>query len=117
MTAYPQNQQMHSGDGGLKKHPTILSLLDRLRSRLGPNSFLIQDHWEADLQAIGIANPRDHRVLVYISTYGQPLDHYSYELELPPPPGAEVPYAVAGSGWEVSFEELWVVVSEHLKVA
>lgn len=105
------------GSGGLKKHPTILSVLDQLRSRLGSDSFLIEDHWEVDLQAIGIASSRDHRVPVYISTYGQPLDHYNYELELPPPPGAEVPYAVAGSGWEVSFEELWVVVSEHLKVA
>lgn len=101
----------------LHKNPAILAALDRLWSRLGSDTFVLADHWEADLCAVGIATPRSPGVLVYISCYGEPPGCFAYELELPPPPGDDFPYKVAGTGAGLSFEELAVVVAEHLKHA
>jgi hypothetical protein len=101
----------------LDKDPAILAFLDRLWSRLGPGAFVLADHWEPDLCAVGIASPRDPGVLVYISCYGEPPGRYSYELELPPPPGDGLWYQVAGTGSGLSFEELAGVVAGHLKRA
>lgn len=96
------------------KDPAILAALDRLWSRLGRDTFVLVDHWESDLCAVGIASPRDHRVLIYISCYGEPPGCFAYELELPPPPGDDFPYQVAGTGDGLSLEELAVVVAKHL---
>jgi hypothetical protein len=100
----------------LDKTPAILSVLDRLRSRLGPDAFILADHWENDLCAIGIASPRDPRVLVYISTYTELPDRFGYELEMPQL-GSDAPYQATGRGTNVSFEELVGVIIEHLKRA
>jgi hypothetical protein len=69
----------------LDKDPIIIALLERLGERLGPDSFDIVDHWESDLCAVGIASPRDHGILAYLSCYGEPEGRYHVELELPPP--------------------------------
>jgi hypothetical protein len=55
-------------------------------------------------------------VLVYISTFGEGAGRFGYELELPPPPGCEMPYQVAGRRSGVSFEELARAVAEHLGI-
>lgn len=101
----------------LDKDRTIVTVLDRLWSRLGPYAFVVADHWEADLCAVGIASPRNTGVLVYISTYAEPTGCFGYELELPRPPGDDMPYQVAGRGSGVSFEELAAIVAGHLKQA
>lgn len=97
------------------KDPIILAALDRLWSRLGSSAFVLADHWESDLCAVGIASPHDPGVLVYISCYGEPPGRFGYELELPPSPGDDFPYRVAGTGSDVSFEELADVVARHLR--
>lgn len=99
----------------LDKDPAILSVLDRLRSLLGPDAFVLSDHWEQDLCAVGIASPRDPGVLAYISCFGESSGRFGYELELPPLPGDDSPYRVAGTGSDLSVEELAAVVAKHLK--
>jgi hypothetical protein len=99
------------------KDPAILAVLDRLWSRLGSDAFVMLDHWKSDLCAVGIASPHNHCVLIYISCLGKLPDHFMYELELPPQSGDDFPYQVAGTGSEVSFEELAGVVAGHLKLA
>jgi hypothetical protein len=101
----------------LDKDPAILAVLDLLWSRLGPGAFILADHWESDLCAVGIASPGDPGVLVYISCVGEPPGCFGYELELPPAPGVDFPYQVAGTGSGLSFEELAGVVAGHLKRA
>jgi hypothetical protein len=98
----------------LDKDPAIIAVLDRLRSRLGPDTFVLADHWESDLCAVGIASPRDPGVLVHISTYAEPPECFGYELELPPPPCSDALYQVAGRGSGLSFDELASVVAGHL---
>ncbi len=58
--------------------------------------------------------PRDPGVLAYITTYREPAGRFGYELELPPLPGDDSRYRVAGRGDGVSFEELAGVVSGQL---
>jgi hypothetical protein len=101
----------------LDKDPAILTVLEQLRRRLGADSFVVADHWEPDLCAIGIASPQDHRVLVYISCYGEPVGRFGFELEVPPTPGSEMPYNVVGGGFGLSFEELVSVIARHLQTA
>jgi hypothetical protein len=101
----------------LDKDSTILAVLDQLWSRLGVDAFVLADHWEPDMFAVGIASPRDLRVLVYISTYQEAEGRFGYELELPPPPDDEVQYQIAGRGSGVSYEDLAVVIASHLKHA
>ena len=98
----------------LNKHPAILDLIARLRERLGPDAFTITDHWESDLAAIGISSPRNAGVLAYLSCYGEPDGRFNVELELPPSPGDDVPYQVAGRYWDLDFETLASIVSDHL---
>jgi hypothetical protein len=101
-------------DTALDKNPAILAVLSQLRSRLGPNAFVLADHWESDLCAVGIASPHNPGVLIYISCYGEPPESFRYELELPPPNGDDFPYQAAGTGTALSFEALAEVVAGHL---
>lgn len=98
----------------MEKSPEILDVLDRLSRRLGTGAFVVCDHWERDLCAVGIASPPSEQVLVYISTYGEKASRYSYELELPSSTDTDSPYDDAGRGSDVSSEELAAVVAEHL---
>jgi hypothetical protein len=104
-------------DPALDKDPAIVALLRRLRDRLDPNAFDIVDHWELDPCAVGIASPRDHGVLAYISCYGEPPGRYQVELELPPTTRGEMPYQVAGRFDDLDFEALAGVVSSHFGLA
>ena len=97
----------------LDKDPAILSLLTRLRERLGDEAFVLADHWETELCAVGIASPRNIGVLAYLSCDCETPDRFDYELELPPLPGDEFPYRVAGRGSEVTFDDLSDVLKEH----
>jgi hypothetical protein len=54
---------------------------------------------------------------VYISTYAEPPGCFTYELELPPPPGDAALDQVVNRGSGVSFEELERVVAAHLSRA
>ncbi len=100
-------------DSALDKDPAIVALLRRLSNYLGSDAFDVVDHWEPDVCAVGIASPRDHGVLAYISCYGEPQGRFHVELELPPSPGAELPYQVAGRFDDLDFEALAGVVSSH----
>ena len=104
-------------DTALDKDPAIVAALDYLWSRLGPDAFVLVDHWASDLCAVGIASPRNPGVLIYISCYGEALESFRYELELPPPKGDDFPYLVSGTGTALSFDALTEVVATHLTQA
>jgi hypothetical protein len=96
----------------LVKNDAVLKLLSRLQYRLGGGRFQIVDHWESDLDAIGVAHPRNRELLAYIAAYG-PEDFY-VELELPPEHGSELPYSVAGQFRSLTFDEVAQIVAKHL---
>ncbi len=95
----------------LQKHKSILQLLDRLN--LDERGWAINDHWEADMVAIGIATAENPNHLVYIGTFGLPEGLYNYDCETPTGPDP-TDYAEIDSGEEVGFDELLAAMERHL---
>jgi hypothetical protein len=89
--------------------------IDALVARLGlpARGWVVVDHWEGDLYAIGIASAQEPARLVYVSTFGNLNETFDYECELPPTSSEEL-YRVAREGKGVSFEELLKVMVSHL---
>ncbi len=95
----------------LNKDATIVELVARLE--LDQRGWVIEDHWDGDLCAIGIATPQAPRRLVYISTYNEPSCHYYYECEIPAGPCIEE-YRTVAAGNVLSFDELVRIMQWHL---
>ncbi len=96
----------------LKKETKIIKLLEKLR--VETRGWLVVDHWDADLCAVGVAACADLRKLVYISTYKQPKDRYYYACEAASPMGGDDNCTVASADG-VSFAELLDVMVKHLQ--
>ena len=75
----------------MEKDAAIIELLQWLRQQLG-NSFMITDHWEGDLSAVGISSPDDPSQLVYMLSFGRPAGRYAVELESVPVAGSDLPF-------------------------
>ncbi len=98
------------------KDPSITHVLQELTALFEPGAFVIVDHWDADLCAIGIAQPHNHQVLVYISTYRQPNHAYAVDLELPSDTDDDVPYQAVAQYDLVDFPTLATLVGTHLGI-
>jgi hypothetical protein len=66
------------------KSASLSSAIGRLRQLLGENYFVTVDHWPADVNAIGLADPRDYTRLVYLSVLDARPDHFFVSLETSP---------------------------------
>jgi hypothetical protein len=95
------------------KHHSIIDVVQRLRDRLGEDTFAIADHWEADQCAIGIASSREPGRLAYICTFGKPSGCYDLSLELPPLDPAAYPYTPAGNAIDIDFDTLATSIARH----
>jgi hypothetical protein len=102
------------------KDPVLIDVVERLRNDLGPDFFVIVDHWRDDPIAVGLARPDDFAVLVYVtlqldSTDDGPeyklLDSLYYECELPTADGQ---YDVADRGDGVGYGQVLKAVRTHL---
>jgi len=80
---------------------------------LGENPWILVDHWDADLCAIGIARADQPRQLVYVSSFGRSTGRYDYECETPKGPQADE-YTTTTSGEDVDFETLLDIIRRHL---
>lgn len=100
-----------------EKDQAIHTALDYLRHRLGEAAFVIIDHWEADLAAVGVASPTRLDRLVCISCFDQRSSQpprYTAILERAPAPNSDLLYEECGHFAELSLEDLATVVSTHL---
>jgi hypothetical protein len=96
----------------LEKDKTILDLVEALD--LERRGWMVVDHWEADLCAIGIGMVTDPRRLVYVSTFNRRPGRYDYECELPDGEAPEE-YSTPATGEEVEYEILLKIMEAHLK--
>lgn len=94
------------------KAPSILKLIEMLQ--LDKHGWIIVDHWEADLCAVGIAANKNPRRLVYISSYNKPDGIFDYECETPLA-GDNEEYEVEQEGQDVPFAEIMDVLKRHLE--
>ncbi|MBO9202437.1 MULTISPECIES: DUF434 domain-containing protein [Niastella] len=98
----------------LNKNKRIIDLVEHLQNKYGATNIVINDHWEGDLEAIGLTD-KTGKYLVYISTFN--LDYYHYFLSLENPPADnESPYSPAGDYDYITLEELESIVARHLKL-
>lgn len=97
----------------VNKDESITRMLTELRAQLGEGAFDVVDHWDTDSFATGIARPDDHGVLVYVSTLALRKGKYWVSLELPPKPGDDQPYVLAGEAEAQGIQELASIVRAH----
>ena len=94
-----------------RKDKAIRELVARLG--LASRGWQVVDHWEADLQAIGIATKDDPRRLVYVSTFSRTPGHFDYQCETPAGP-ADENYTTTAYGEDVDYETLLSAMEAHL---
>ncbi len=99
----------------MEKDSKITELLQWLRQQLG-DSFVVTDHWDGDLCAVGISSPSDPSQLVYVLSFGRPPGRYAVELESAPVAGSDF-RSVVGKFDLLSREELLAKVKEHLQIS
>jgi hypothetical protein len=95
----------------MQKDESVNELLRILPLRA--NGWVVVDHWDADLCAVGIAHESCRRRLVYISTYGKQKGIYDFECEIPAGPEAS-DYSTVERGENVNIETLLDVIRRHL---
>jgi hypothetical protein len=101
-------------DESMNKAKEIQAVLAWLREQLG-DRFVVIDHWDADLNAIGVASPEDPHRLVYICAGSEEPERYFVELETAPSEGSDLPYESVGKFTSVDREQLARIVKDHLK--
>jgi len=94
----------------LNKYDKIKSVVRHLADKFGENKFKIMDHWDGDLNAIGLVD-NEEKHLVYISTYGD--NEYFVSLENSKT-SDDFPYEPSGDFNNVNIEELEKVFARHL---
>ena len=96
----------------INKDESINCLLKNIN--LKEHGWKVVDHWDGDQCAIGIANTKKPRYLVYISTFGKDKGRYDYECETPT--GSEpTEYITSEKGEDVNFDEILIALQKHLK--
>ena len=99
----------------LNKDKSILQLLDLLG--LEERGWAVNDHWEADLCAIGITSTSSKGRLVYVSTFDKPEGKFDYECEaLRCEAEGDTEYEIVDEGVDVGFHDLVEAVERHLDV-
>jgi hypothetical protein len=91
----------------MQKCAEILQFLDALAH--GGVAFVVEDHWDADLRAIGVAKPNDKSRLAYVAWSE---DSYFVELE-DRPSGAGIPQSRKDHA-DLSLIEALAIVRAHL---
>jgi len=96
---------MTSKDSSIERLLKALPLKER--------AWVIVDHWDGDLLAVGIARKDEPRRLVYVSTRNAGKGKYYYECEVPSGPD-QTDYSVTDEGDEVDFDTLLRAMTKHL---
>lgn len=97
----------------MNKDPRIHNLLSRLD--LSRRGWQVADHWDADMEAIGIRSMSEER-LVYVSVFDRAEGRFYFECERAIGPNPE-DYEVVASSEDASFDELLRAMEAHLNEA
>jgi hypothetical protein len=99
----------------VQKDPRIIGALHHLESALGRDSFVVTDHWEADLLAVGVANPSNPDALAYIAVEGA-AGQFTVIIEGLPKPGSDMPYEDIGRFQCKDLDDVTWVVQDFLAI-
>ena len=96
----------------LNKNRKIISTVKHLADKFGDKSFKIKDHWDGDLNAIGLVD-NEEKFLVYFSAHADNDFYVSLEnLEAID----DLPYKPAGDFDNVDLLELERILIRHLGI-
>ncbi len=98
----------------MKKDAGIIKVVQHLQSKFGEMEILIQDHWDADLMAIGLTD-RLGKYLISISTFDLQPERFYVALEITTTE-VDNPYENAGEMSNISLEELELIAAQHLQI-
>lgn len=98
----------------INKNPRIIDVITLLQNKYGEANIIINDHWEADLEAIGLAD-KTKQYSAYISTANKQNGNYYLFLENPPI-NDTLPYSPAGEFANLTFDELEKKLTIHLRL-
>ena len=101
-------------DKSLNKSKKIIYFLDFLQNKYGETNIVINDHWDADKEAIGLSDKTGQH-LAYISTINNIDNRYFVALENPNVDN-EMPYSSAGDFDNISFTELENILTRHFRL-
>jgi hypothetical protein len=96
----------------LNKDERIKATVKHLADKFGQNKFKVKDHWDEDLNAIGLTD-NDEKYLVYISTYGDNDFYVSLENSKA---SDDYPYEPAGDFDNLNIEGLEKTFAQHLRL-
>ena len=99
----------------INKGKKIIYILEFLQNKYGETNIIINDHWEADKEAIGLTD-KTRQYLAYISTYNKKHDTYYLSLENPPVDD-KMPFSAAGKFDDISLVDLESVLTKHLRLS
>lgn len=94
------------------KRRAIRALLKRLP--MADRGWVIEDHWECDLCAIGVARADDRRRLVYVLTWQHSPGRYSYICEVPGEGPDPTDFVHGEQGEDVDEAQLLDALVRHL---
>lgn len=95
-----------------QKDISIQNIVRHLQSKLGVDNIIINDFWDADNFAIGLTD-KDHKNLVYISTWKKRSNEFYLSLECPAD-NDNVNYIECGTFDNVNMDEALEIVKQHL---
>ena len=102
-------------DKQLNKSKRIIYVLEFLQNKYGETNIVINDHWEADKEAIGLTD-KTGQYLAYISTISDIDNNYFLALENPSVDN-EIPYSPVGDFDNISLTELEKILTRHLRLS
>ncbi len=104
------------GSNGLKFIlPALIKDSEFLQNKYGETNIVINDHWEADKEAIGLTD-KTGQYLAYISTINDIDNRYFVALENPSVDN-EMAYSPAGDFDNINLIELENILTRHFKLA
>jgi hypothetical protein len=96
----------------INKDERIKFIVNHLVNKFGETSFKLKDHWDGDLNAIGLTD-NEEKYLIYISSYGE-SDFYVALENLTD--AEELTYEPAGDFDNVDLNGLEKIFIEHLRI-
>lgn len=102
--------------GEMKKDARIVEVLQWLDTTLH-GQFVINDHWEADRSAVGIASPQNPQRLVYISTWKTSPNLFNVAFNVMPCTGSDRPFETVGEFKGINRDELLRLTKQHLGIS
>ena len=95
-----------------QKDISIKNIVQHLQSQLGIHNIIINDYWDGDNCAIGLTD-KDHKNVVYISTWKKKNNEFYVSLECPSDNENEN-YSECGEFDNINIDKTVEIVKQHL---